>query len=346
MHIHIGHHFYGAGNCGDDWILAGFVAAIASSGIKARLTCCAEINHDTMARRFPTVEWLPYTPFHREKAIAASSIWLGLGGTPFQLDSSNWMNEHLLLDLKFAAKHGKPAYMLGIGIEDLRAIQTQAALQTLTQIRHIWTRDESSTRHLVEAGVAENIVSTGADLANLYLQGVEWPQPTAATTGLIFHVEKAHQYNLRALIDFVSGAESPLRWIVQEVRTLHYSEMLVWHHLPPACRAKLVLSAPNYLDGTIAALLEPWMDVTTCLSTRYHGALAAAWRGARVTVYPRSTKIRGLAEQLGCSIQPSLVRGSDFEHGLHSAAPVARATVMKLAQDAARSCQELFLRIA
>lgn len=86
-HVHIGHHFFGAGNIGDDWTIAGFLAAMDAIPAGARLTCCTSHDREAMRLRFPRVEWLEYGPASRAQMISEADAWLGLSDTPFQLDT-------------------------------------------------------------------------------------------------------------------------------------------------------------------------------------------------------------------------------------------------------------------
>ncbi len=340
LRIHIGHHFYGAGNVGDDWMLAGFLAAIATVPTKVEITCCAEANLEAMRARFPTIEWAPYSPPERERLISKCTIWLGLGGTPFQFDSSMWMMTHLEEEMRLVTKYAKPAYMLGIGVEDARAVRADRARAVLSQIRYIWARDKRATVFLHEAGRSTGI-STAADLANVFLSQQSWPTAQPSIQALIFHVEKTHQYNPGAVAEFAASRSTPLRWIVQDVRVMNYSERFVFDQLPPSHRARIQLEMPDYGAGTPGDLLRPWHGVEVCLSTRYHGALAAAWSGSRVAVYPRSMKVQGLCEQLDCAAQPSLAQPTDFAAGLTMARAVPREILTSLADRATKCCHEL-----
>ncbi len=340
LRIHIGHHFFGTGNAGDDWMLAGFLAAVVAASANIEITACAEANLETMRRRFPAIVWAPYTPPERERLVAQSTVWLGLGGTPFQFDSSMWMVTHLEEEMRLVSKHAKPAYMLGIGVEDARAVRAERAKAILGQVRHIWTRDKKATLFLHESGRSAGI-TTGADLANVYFAQQSWPAPQPNVEAVIFHVEKSHQYHPESVTEFIAARTAPLRWIVQDGRVMNYSERFVFGQLSPSFQAKVQLAAPDYAAASVDDLLQPWHGVGTCLSTRYHGALAAAWSGARVAVYPRSMKVQGLCEQLDCAAQPSLARPGDFAAGLAAATAVRRETLERLADTAAKCCHEL-----
>jgi hypothetical protein len=80
VHIHLGHHFYGAGNLGDDFMLAGFLIAMRSLAPSATFTCCVPFALEPIRQRFPAIVWMPCDEPTRSASIAACDVWLGLGG--------------------------------------------------------------------------------------------------------------------------------------------------------------------------------------------------------------------------------------------------------------------------
>ena len=52
MRVHIGHHFYGAGNFGDDIMLAGFLTALFDKDVKIHLTCCTPFDIESQRQSF------------------------------------------------------------------------------------------------------------------------------------------------------------------------------------------------------------------------------------------------------------------------------------------------------
>ncbi len=345
MHLHIGHHFYGTGNCGDDWMLAGFLAALGRSGLQAKVTCLTTGSLSAMHQRFPSIEWFPCNQANRLRLISNSDLWLGLGGTPFQTDSSSWMLDHLDAELQVAAAAGRPAYMLGIGVEHATALRDPRARNIAARLKHIWTRDESSAA-LLSTVTAPHRITAGADLAHIYLSQADWPEtPSRDNRALIYNVELTAQYRPAPLIEFLASGDYETDWIAQEVRVMRFSEMFVWSEIPEAVRARLHLAHPNYLEGSLRDLLIPWAGISSCLTTRYHGAIAAAWRGARVAVFPRSAKLLSLAAELDCGIQASLDTSAGFSRGFAAARPVSFERLEKLAVAAAKSCNEFFRAI-
>src|ERR1044071_5657534 len=71
VRIHLGHHFYGAGNLGDDFMLAGFLAAMRTLAPETTFSCCVPFALEPLRQRFPEIAWLGYDDATRERCIAA-----------------------------------------------------------------------------------------------------------------------------------------------------------------------------------------------------------------------------------------------------------------------------------
>jgi hypothetical protein len=122
VHIHIGHHFFGAGNVGDDLMVAGFLCAVRGHQPGLRLTCAIEHRRLSQALRFPEIEWLPYDMALRRQCVQACDVWLGLGDSPFQSEVSTWLLDHLVEEVGLCEEFGKPMYFLGVGVNDTKAL--------------------------------------------------------------------------------------------------------------------------------------------------------------------------------------------------------------------------------
>ena len=118
-HIHIGHHFFGSGNLGDDFMIAGFLEGMGKANV--RYTCCIPYETEPLKKRFPKIDWLTYDSPTRKHAITSCDAWLGLGGSPFQNAVSDWFTTHLLEEASVCKKAQKPMYFMGIGGQDKAA---------------------------------------------------------------------------------------------------------------------------------------------------------------------------------------------------------------------------------
>ena len=349
--LHIGHHFFGSGNVGDDLMLAGFLSAAAASAehvepvLRAvELTCCSNCDVESQQRRFPQVRWLPYTTVARAAAVQACDAWVGVGDTPFQLSVGPWFLDHLRGEVDLCRAAGKPMYFLGVGVSEVGALEDERGRAVLEYATRIWARDPYSADALALA-CAPGKVHLGADLAHLAVRALPPPAaPEPGVTGYVLNFEDPHQFRREALCAFVEAQppERFQRWLVQEVRPLEGSEMEIWANLPGRCRQHLDLRKPDYhMAGTVQALLEPWGAPAQVVSSRYHGALVAAWSGSRVVAIERSGKVKGLATELGLASLPALHDADEVRAALDRVAPVSRTLLNALADRAAAGCGEL-----
>ena len=177
MRIHLGHHFYGAGNLGDDFMLAGFLAAMRTLAPQATFTCCVPFALDPLRRRFPAITWLPCDEPTRARCIAECAAWLGLGGSPFQSALSRWFVDHLLSEAALCARAHKPMYFLGVGVQTSAELADPDVQRICAQAAAIWTRDAASAERLA-ALPAPPPIASAADLAHLFFR--ETPPPAAS----------------------------------------------------------------------------------------------------------------------------------------------------------------------
>jgi hypothetical protein len=345
--IHIGHHFFGAGNLGDDLMLAGFLHACERRQTPLRLTCAVPLkNHASQRRRFPGVTWLNYSLQARLAAIAACDVWLGLGGTPFQSDRSNRFLDHLAQEADLCRTFGKPMFFLGVGVQNSAALLTAQAERVLGQAEAIWARDPRSADLLIKHGGAGKTMAA-ADLAHLCLRHKERVPVPPGTVGWVVHFERREMFapeDLGAALAGIGGARA--FWLVQEERRLDFSERTIYDMLPLPARQRVQLCAPDYATASMADLADAWPAVATVVSSRYHGALIAAWRGARLVVIERCDKLTGLAEQLGVQARLGVSSGvAELTAAIRRSEPVGHGVLQNLAEAADRACGEFFDRL-
>ena len=349
MRLHIGHHFFGFGNVGDDLMLAGFLEAVGPHAT-IEMTCCCAGEVESQRRRFPQVQWLPYTPEAREAAVGACDAWVGVGDTPFQVVVGPWFLEHLEAEREMCRRFGKPMYFVGIGVNETEALDDPRARAVLADAVRVWARDAASVEML--AGACDPAkVSIGADLAHVAMRGFTRRQPRdteAGVTGYVLNFEDAAQFDPAAVCQLVEGASpGSSRWLVQEVRALPGSELDIHRSLPAGCRDALDVRLPPYAPATnIDDLLLPWGVPETVISSRYHGALVAAWLGSRVVAVERSVKIKGLTSQARIARVPTMRFADAVRISMRTARPIPRPVLEKLAHRAAVSCAHLLAEIA
>ncbi|NDD29117.1 MAG: hypothetical protein EB084_12705 [Proteobacteria bacterium] len=300
--VHIGHAFYGAGNIGDDLMLAGFLACVESRADLV-FTCCTSHDIESQRRRFPRIEWLPYTSEQRRAAIANADVWLGLGGSPFQSDDGDWFTHHLIEEMALCAEREVPMDFLGVGVNDADALRDVRLRHVLARARVLLTRDARSARLLRPCAPAV----AGADLAHVFLE--DWARDRANA-----HEGDAHEGRIGFCLNFhedLSPLVAPFEALLErcpqpeavglvgEVRVLPQGERALYGLLSSERASRLRVCVPDYAAPTCEALLAAWPRCGFALSSRYHAALVQAWSGACVGVLGINDKLRGAAEELG-----------------------------------------------
>src|ERR1700733_6488986 len=90
----IGLDFFGAGNLGDDLMLAGFLKGIKDLGLSSkmrRLRALCSLDRVSQRIRFPEIDWVDgKAKGAREDAFKSADAVLGIGGTPFQISIGRW----------------------------------------------------------------------------------------------------------------------------------------------------------------------------------------------------------------------------------------------------------------
>lgn len=336
--VHIGHHFYGAGNIGDDLMLAGFLACLKHFKELPTLTCSIPFDRSIQQARYPEITWLPYDRSSRELAIRNCSVWLGLGGSTFETDTGDWMLEHMRQELELCKKYRKPMFFLSVGVNNNDALQHPCYHEVLDYAECFWTRGEAAYATLLEAFPADKF-HVGGDLSNLFLSGVKWPEPRVNSLGWIIHVDNQALIDtstLAGLIERMDGMEQ--FWLVQEIRKLDGSELFYYdrlrgHHDMPLC-------VPDYAAASTELLLQNWPACSLVITSRFHGTLISAWRGVPLVVLERNDKLKGIASALGCASIRELKCIDSCMHAIELARPVERRILEQHTELAWRSCAE------
>ena len=367
MRIHLGHHFYGAGNLGDDFMLAGFLAAMRTLAPTATFTCCVPFPLDPLRRRFPAITWLPCDEPTRARCIAECAAWLGLGGSPFQSALSRWFVDHLVSEAALCALAHKPMYFLGVGVQTSAELADPDVQRICAQAAAIWTRDAASAARLA-ALPAPPPIASAADLAHLFFR--ETPPP-AASAGRLTLVANFDYGAWPGQAAFLSAAQASVPglaitervWLAQESRELPGAERALHHALPLADRARWSLAIPDRLPSPAESLatagaptaaeslttaLSRWPSGAWLVTARFHAALAGAWAGSKIAILATNEKLRAAAHELAC---PLLATDADAAtvtrtlHSLSSQAGVSRAA-LDLAADRAFEACAAFVRAA
>jgi hypothetical protein len=249
LRIHLGHHFYGAGNLGDDFMLAGFLTAMRRLAPDATYTCCVPFPLPPLRARFPEVEWLPCETAARDRSIAACDAWLGLGGSPFQHALSRWFLDHLLGEAAVCARHDKPMYYLGIGVQSPDELAAPEVRGLCAQAAGIWTRDPAAAEQIAALASAP-AVAPAADLAHVYFRHSAPPHAVAGRVTVVPNFDYGSWPGQAALLAAVERLGATGRvWLAQEARELPGAERALHAQLPPAAQAKWRLVVPDERSG-------------------------------------------------------------------------------------------------
>jgi polysaccharide pyruvyl transferase WcaK-like protein len=342
--IHIGHHFFGAGNIGDDLMLAGFERAARPFLDRIRFTCCIPHDRASQIRRFPFIQWLRYDWNEREASVAQCDAWLGLGDSPFQAVGGPWFLDHLRQELQLCVRHRRPMYYLGVGVNDRQSLGHPHTPELLEYARRIWTRDAHSLGLLFSASPACRAVE-GADLANIELAARPKPHLESDEIGFVLNFEALPSGFVPKFCAIVEGmAGRTLVWIRQETRGLQWSESTLMHMLPASIRKRFTQREADYSAGDVEGLLATLSGTGSLVTSRYHAALAGAWQGSRMAVFCRNEKLTGLVRQFGT---PTFDDFSlpQIEAALGRPQTSTRDLLAQAAARAERSTQEFFAAV-
>ena len=339
--VFVGHDFFGAGNFGDDLALAGFLT-VAAQHPDVQITICTPYDVEGQRALFPQIRWLSGDAAERERALRSADLWLGLGGTPFQLDSGPWLLDHNEDERRRCAAFGKPMYLLGIGCENPDAAADPRARKLLESVERVWTRDERSAAAL-HPFIASHRLSAGADMAHLAFGAAPAAPRDPGVVGLLLAFERADQIDLDELGAFIERrGVGRTRWLVQETRTFPHVERWILAALSPAARARLNVMDPSYGTASVPDYLRAFGAPETTVSSRYHGVVVAAWHGSKVLVVSRSAKLRGIADDMGLPQIDDVNSHAALEAGLATAAVVPRERLAAMRDRARRMCDAFF----
>ncbi len=339
-HIHIGHTFFGAGNLGDDLMLGGFLKGIGGAGGGLKLTCAIPFDLASQRRRFPEVEWHPYTAETRSLLIEACDVWLGLGGTILCALNDSWLLTDQLLQLELCRKAKKPVYFLGCSVDRRRVEEETGPRQLLDAAAWIWPRENGSRQALHDMGFHR--ASPASDLAHLVLADLADAPPTPGETGFVANFEVEAQYSIEALARLVAEAEQrgSASWLVQEIRDLNWSEETLLRLLPDELSTRLAVRRPDYADASLLELVQAWGRPEQLFTTRFHAVIIGAWLGSRMVAFERAAKVTGVADDLGVPAVDILPAPEDLFRMLGDSRPVDRSVLQACAQGAQNACSE------
>lgn len=338
MRIHLGHHFYGAGNLGDDLMLAGFLRALREIEPGAEVSGAVPFDREALARRFPGTRWHGMTLAERRSRIAACDAWLGLGGSPFQHAQSRWFVDHLAEEAALCRELGKPMWFLGIGVQTAGELADAAVRAVCAQARGIWTRDAASARRIRESNASFR-VTAAADLAHLHLAAAPPPPARPGIVSVVANFDYGEWSGRDAALAALE-ATRPARkiWLAQESRELPGAERALFATLKPEQQHGWELVSPEIPGAPLESALARWPGAEILLTSRYHAAITGVWAGSRVVVIGINEKLRGAATELGTPLISPSADQAEVERAIRDA--VARPAPRHLAAAARAACEE------
>jgi polysaccharide pyruvyl transferase WcaK-like protein len=343
LHLHLGHHFYGAGNLGDDFMLAGFLAALRSLAPGATLSCCVPFALEPLRHRFQEIEWLPYDDTNRARCISRCDAWLGLGGSPFQSAQSRWFVDHLVGEETLCARERKPMFFLGVGVQTPAELAAPDVQRLCARAAGIWTRDAASAERL-RALRSARPVEAAADLAHLFFRDSRPPPATASRVTVVANFDFGQWPGQTACLRAIEKlATRDHVWLAQESRELPGAERALHLALPPREKSRWRLVSPERPGAPLAEVFSTWPSAEWLVTARYHAALAASWSGSKIVILSINEKLRAAARELHA---PLLSPEADETTAARAIASATPASPPHASADLAFSACEAFLRSA
>jgi polysaccharide pyruvyl transferase WcaK-like protein len=324
----IGLDFLGAGNLGDDLMVAGFLTGIRSLGLNGRmrnLKALCSWDRSSQKRRFPEIEWVDGGDSSiRAASLGHADVLLGVGGTPFQMTVGDWLLRNIE-EVIAKKRPNAPFVLVNVGGETEAGREVGRFKSAMENLASISTRDAHTFDLLTHwrAGQAEPAIVSGADLANIALPDLCHDHPKRSDRphelAVILGADTLNSRDIEVVIRWIIANNRPVAWITCEVRDMPGGEYRIYRRnrhrfawfLTKKWRPKVHLLRPEYSTCTTKELVDPFAQCQTVLSSRYHGILAAAWSGCRVGGIARSSKVKWLCSQLGVpTIEPPLTHNA------------------------------------
>ncbi len=349
MSAFINFDFYGAGNIGDDLMLAGFLSEFKDN---IPMSCFIGRDSESQRRRFPQVAWVEDLP-GRAALVNASDCLLGIGDTPFQTAGNHSMMKKLSADVDAIAGRDIPFFMIGVGAEAEARTQTDIARKFLWRVDHIWTRDEFTSRILLEDfGYSPERLSTGSDLANIWLSRAfangMLPSSREIDLGICYYDEHTNGRDIRVLREFVReySRDKKVQLFANETRDEKPYERWIYRKIMGAFgslfrESRTEVFAPDYQNASLPELVNHFRRYNTVISSRYHALLTAAWAGCRVVGHGRGSKVNALAHELGIPLVENPISVSKLTEAVEHASIVERKKLEDLWRRAQYAVDEL-----
>jgi hypothetical protein len=355
MKVFLGFDFYGAGNVGDDLMLAGFLD-VASEYLPAQFICIIPYNVISQQLRFPMVQWMSASKAVRNEIISTCDAWVGVGDTPFQLIGGKCYINKFVQEIKLIK--GLKNYLIGVGAEHNFINEREIINIFLNSIRHVWTRDDTTANILInDLEYSQGKVTIGSDLANIILQSIFSEIVNSNINrpyklGVSFYVEKLCNNDIAQLKKFLVNfsKEGSVLFFANETRKYKYFEHGIYNKMFGGLKSLLKKPfveyyAPDYNSVNIKGLVGHFKDIEVVMSSRYHVLLAAAWAGCKITALSRSSKIDTLTRELDISIVHYPFTVDKLMKGYYKAKNIKKSLLERKANIAKSSINDFLTKI-
>jgi polysaccharide pyruvyl transferase WcaK-like protein len=336
-----GFDFWGCGNLGDDLTFAGFMEYMHRKRPASRVASLCAHDIGAMRIRFPSVDWQP--PTGDQSALAGASAWIGLGDSPFQSDLGPWLLNQMVSNMEAARAVGIPCYLVGVGMNNREAFSTSQAHRAAELASSIWLRDANCLEAAQEAGLPAEKVHLGGDLAHLAFKQLDLAGDPR--TGVMILHAPASRVSGAALAKAAASQPCIWSWVCQEVRSLEDSETALHQRFGQEAKSRLPLFTFEYGKGTLTEVFSHLSGAGLVLTSRYHGGLAAAWSGARVAIYDRNDKLKGLRSELDITECRALDDETEIRRALTDARAVDKTRLWDCANRAEAMLDALFASV-
>jgi Polysaccharide pyruvyl transferase len=322
----IGVDFFGAGNLGDDLMLAGFLTGSKYLGLAGKLghlEAICSYDRNSQAIRFPEIKWIDGNDDEVCKAaIKRADAILGIGGTPFQMTVGDWLLK-IIEEIIALKRNDCPFAFVNVGAENEAECEKASFQEVLKNVVSISVRDADSMALLARwrGSNPKPELIPGPDLAHISLRDICAEHPPISLRpqelGLVVGHDTLGPDDVETILSWLIQSRRTAAWITCEVRNMaggeyqlylknrHRFDNIIFRYIKPRIR----LHRPRYQTCSLAELVQPFSLCQTVLSTRYHGILSAAWSGCRVGGIARSSKVKWLCKQLRIPmIEPPFTR--------------------------------------
>ena len=318
-------------------MLAGFLEGLKVANTKLR--CCIPHPIESIAKRFPTILWESYTEENRSKSIKQCDLWLGVGGTPFQSNVSDWFIKHLESEYNFCHLYRKPMAFIGIGCQDVQSFRYPILKRVIESADAIWTRD-TLTHELITKHTQLANCYPASDLAHIFLREHSLKAIKPGRLSVALNFDYQNWPSLTQTITSLSRLNpSEQLWLIQEKRPLPGSEQWLYTHSNADIQNNWQLVSLDHPEKPLTEVIDNWPSSEWLLTSRFHTCLVSAWAGTKTVVLNTNSKLLSAAVEFGYQALPPNVCSESILDALISAkAPIhsamhAKADLAQYAMD-------------